>query len=43
MVEASDGYGEKVTKPKDLIAALERGIEMVDAGKPAVINVVTAP
>ena len=43
VVEASDGYGEKVTKPKDLIAALERGIEMVDAGKPAVINVVTAP
>ena len=42
IVEASDGYGEEVTDPGDLQAALERGIKAVDVDKrQAVINVHT--
>ena len=42
IVEASDGYGEEVTDPSDLPAALERGLKSVDVDKrQAVINVHT--
>lgn len=42
IVEASDGYGEEVTDPNDLPAALERGMKSVDVDKrQAVINVHT--
>lgn len=42
IVQASDGYGEEVTDPGDLQAALERGIKAVDVDKrQAVINVHT--
>ena len=42
IVEASDGYGEEVTDPTDLPAALERGIKAVDVDeRQAVINVHT--
>lgn len=42
IVQASDGYGEEVTDPTDLPAALERGIKAVDVDKrQAVINVHT--
>ncbi len=42
IVEASDGYGEEVRDPRDLPAALERGMKAVDIDKKtAVINVHT--
>ena len=42
IVQASDGYGEEVSDPKDLQAALERGIKAVEVDKrQAVINVHT--
>jgi acetolactate synthase I/II/III large subunit len=42
IVQASDGYGEEVTDPADLQAALERGIKAVEVDKrQAVINVHT--
>lgn len=42
IVQASDGYGEAVSDPNDLQAALERGIKAVEVDKrPAVINVHT--
>ncbi|MFT5485846.1 MAG: acetolactate synthase-1/2/3 large subunit [Paracoccaceae bacterium] len=42
IVQASDGYGEEVSDPADLQAALERGIKSVEVDKrQAVINVHT--
>ena len=42
IVQASDGYGEEVSDPNDLQAALERGIKAVEVDKrQAVINVHT--
>ncbi len=40
MVEGLGGYGELVTKDKDIIPAIKRAI---DSGKPACVNVVTDP
>jgi acetolactate synthase-1/2/3 large subunit len=37
--EAAGGYGENVTDPGEVAAALRRGLEQVRAGKPAVISV----
>jgi acetolactate synthase-1/2/3 large subunit len=40
-VEVADGYGEKVTDPKDVMPALERGLKAVTVEKrQAVINVI---
>jgi acetolactate synthase-1/2/3 large subunit len=40
-VEVADGYGEKGTDPKDVTAALERGLKAVTVEKgQAVINVI---
>ena len=40
-VEVADGYGEKVTDPNDVTAALERGLKAVTVEKrQAVINVI---
>ncbi len=42
IVQASDGYGEEVTEPTDLPAALERALKAVDVDKrQAVLNVHT--
>ena len=43
VVEASGGYGEKVADPDDLHGAIERGLMAADDGRPAVLNVLTAP
>jgi acetolactate synthase-1/2/3 large subunit len=40
-VEVADGYGEKVTDPSDVLAALERGLKAVNVEKrQAVINII---
>ncbi len=41
MVEALGGHGEYVEKPDDILPALKRAKAAVDAGKPALVNVVT--
>ena len=41
VVSAVDGHGEKVEKPEDLPGAIERALQAVDNGHPAVINAVT--
>jgi acetolactate synthase-1/2/3 large subunit len=43
VVAASDGYGERIEDPDALLAAIERGLEVAQAGTPAVLNVITAP
>ena len=40
-IEICGGYGERVDKPDDLRAALQRGMDAVRAGTPALINVRT--
>ncbi len=40
LIEASGGYGERVEKPADLPAALERAIKEVRNGRQALLNVI---
>jgi acetolactate synthase-1/2/3 large subunit len=35
-------YGERVTDPADIVAALERGIEATQRGQPALLEFITA-
>jgi acetolactate synthase-1/2/3 large subunit len=41
VVETCGGRGEKVEGPKQLVPALERGLEAVRAGTPVTLNVQT--
>lgn len=41
IVEASGGYGEKVAQADELRAALSRGLDAIERGQPAVLNVLT--
>jgi thiamine pyrophosphate-dependent acetolactate synthase large subunit-like protein len=41
VVETCGGRGEKVEGPRDLLPALERGLEAVRAGTPVTLNVLT--
>jgi acetolactate synthase I/II/III large subunit len=41
IIEAVDGYGENVTDPSALMDAIQRGLDAVAGGRPAVLNVVT--
>jgi thiamine pyrophosphate-dependent acetolactate synthase large subunit-like protein len=44
MAKAYGMYGEgPISDPKDLVAALKRGIERVKRGEPALIDVITQP
>ena len=44
MAQAYGMHGEgPISDPKDLVAALQRGIEVVKRGEPAMIDVVTQP
>ena len=40
-IDICGGFGERVTRPEDLEAALQRGLEAVRGGTPALINVFT--
>ncbi|WP_158925566.1 thiamine pyrophosphate-requiring protein [Acidisphaera sp. S103] len=42
MARAFGGYGERVTQPSDIKAAIQRGIEQTQAGKPALLEFITA-
>ncbi len=42
MARAFGGYGERVTQPSDIQAAIRRGIEQTRAGKPALLEFITA-
>ena len=42
IAKALGGYGERITKPEQIIAALHRALEMNDNGTPALIEIITA-
>jgi thiamine pyrophosphate-dependent acetolactate synthase large subunit-like protein len=42
MAEAFGGYGERITDPGQIKAAIQRGIEQTKAGKPALLEFITA-
>ncbi|MBN8906596.1 MAG: thiamine pyrophosphate-requiring protein [Rhodospirillales bacterium] len=42
MAKAFGGYGERVTQPDQIKAAIQRGIEQTQAGKPALLEFITA-
>jgi thiamine pyrophosphate-dependent acetolactate synthase large subunit-like protein len=42
MARAFGGYGERVTEPSAIIPAIRRGIEQTRAGKPALLEFITA-
>ena len=41
MARAFGGYGERITDPGDIVAALRRGIEATEAGQPALLEFIT--
>lgn len=41
MAQAFGGYGERVTDPNDIVAALKRGIEATERGQAALIEFIT--
>jgi acetolactate synthase-1/2/3 large subunit len=41
MARAFGGYGERITDPADIVAALERGIEATQRGQPALLEFIT--
>jgi acetolactate synthase-1/2/3 large subunit len=42
MAKAFGGYGERITQPGDIKAAIQRGIAQTQAGKPALLEFITA-
>ncbi len=42
MAKAFGGYGERVTQPGDIKAAIQRGIAQTQAGKPALLEFITS-
>ena len=42
MARAFGGYGERVTQPGDIKAAIQRGIEQTQKGTPALLEFITA-
>ena len=41
MARAFGGYGERVTKADDIVAAIKRGIEATQKGQPALLEFIT--
>ena len=41
MAKAFGGYGERITEPSDVRAALQRGIEATQNGQPALLEFIT--
>jgi len=42
MAKAFGGYGERVTEPSEIVAALRRGIAATERGQPALLEFITA-
>jgi acetolactate synthase-1/2/3 large subunit len=42
MARAFGGYGERITDPADIVAAIKRGIEQTQQGTPALLEFITA-
>jgi len=42
MARAFGGYGERVTKPEDIVPAIKRGIEQTQKGVPVLLEFITA-
>ncbi len=42
MAKAFGGYGERITDPRDIVAALKRGIAATEAGRPALLEFITS-
>jgi acetolactate synthase-1/2/3 large subunit len=42
MARAFGGYGERITEPAEIVPAIRRGIEQTRAGKPALLEFITA-
>ena len=42
MARAFGGYGERVTKPEDIIPAIKRGIEQTKKGEPVLLEFITS-
>ncbi|MGI9322535.1 MAG: thiamine pyrophosphate-requiring protein [Pseudomonadales bacterium] len=42
MAQAFGGYGERIENPKDIVAALKRGIAATQKGQPALLEFITA-
>ncbi|HUS98302.1 MAG TPA: thiamine pyrophosphate-dependent enzyme, partial [Hyphomicrobiaceae bacterium] len=42
MARAFGGYGERVTDPGDIVAAIKRGIAATQAGQPALLEFITS-
>jgi len=42
MAQAFGGYGERVTDPSQIRAAIERGIKQTQQGQPALLEFITA-
>jgi thiamine pyrophosphate-dependent acetolactate synthase large subunit-like protein len=41
MARAFGGYGERITDPGDIVAALKRGIAATEQGQPALLEFIT--
>ena len=41
MAKAFGGYGERVTEPSEIVAAIKRGIQSTQEGKPALLEFIT--
>jgi acetolactate synthase-1/2/3 large subunit len=42
MARAFGGYGERITKPDDIVGAIKRGIETTQAGIPVLLEFITS-
>ena len=42
MARAFGGYGERVTKPEDIVPAIKRGIEETKKGNPVLLEFITS-
>lgn len=42
MAKAFGGYGERITDPNDIVAALKRGIAATEAGQPVLLEFITS-
>ena len=41
MAKAFGGYGERISDPNDIVAAIKRGIEATEKGQPALLEFIT--